>query len=357
MDIMVRHMISQAKYPFAEKVIIVDRKPAFRGKYRVRNRLSNSELDNILEALIADGTIDRVIDVDIHTQRIHEIMSRYFSTAANYIPLHARTGGPIYPTLFGMESLSTDSVLQMDADVFFYTAGISWVKESLQHMARDERLWLMMTHPGPPDGSVGASLGRRNARLAEWDYNLQLWRFQTATTRYFLCNKQKLYGRLRPLRSGSGTAPLEQIIGQALKEHHAYRGALGDLKSWHLHAWHHGDPFPQWAPLLTKAVESGKYPSLQRGQYDLRLDIPGNRNEWEKVLKSNTCNRTVTEKTLCKNSIVSTDKTGKNLSKDFNGHPPIAVIIPIRDRAVSVYEMLSPALTGNPQDLRHRFFW
>ncbi len=285
LNVMARHMISQARYPFAEKTIVVDRRPAFSGKYQSRHKLSDDELNLILENLAADGIVDRVLDVDMQPQHISEITGRYFSAGTDRIPCHAYTGGPIYTTLFGMEAVSSDYVLQMDADVFFYTAGVSWVKESLKIMMQDESLWLMMTHPGPPAGPSGKSLGSRNARLAKWDREHGIWHFKTATTRYFLCNKLKLHGRLRPVKMGSGIAPLELIISHALQQNNAYRGALGDLNSWHLHVWHHGKPFPQWASLLAKAIESGKYPPLQQGNYDLRLDIEKDRREWEATIQ------------------------------------------------------------------------
>jgi hypothetical protein len=225
----------------------------------------------------------------------------------------------------------------------------------------------MMTHPGPPAGPPGKSLGLRNARLAKWDHDFEIWRFRTATTRYFLCKKQKIRGRLRPLRMGSGIAPLEQMISHALQQNRAYRGALGDLDSWHLHAWHHNEPFPKWAAFLVKAIESGKYPSLQRGNYDLRLDIDRDRREWEKIIRSlaeekteytdiaKNVNAAAANNTLKKDvklQITPNNLSGLNQDKistsedllSSGGHvtvakeafadlSQIAVIIPVRDRS------------------------
>jgi len=300
LDIMVRHMISQARYPFAERTIVVDRPPAFTGKYLTRPRASQDGLDQVLEQLLADGVVDHVREVDITPTSVQQVTERYFSKEAHCVPTHAATGGPIYATLFGLESLSTDYVLQMDADILFHAGAVSWVAQALKCMARDPRLWLMMTHPGPPAGLPGKSLGPRNACRATWDDELQIWRFRNAMTRYFLCDRRKLRHRLRLISRSRGCAPLEQCISNALQRHSAFRGNLGDLQSWHLHVWHHGDPFLLWAPLLTRAIEAGHFPTFQRGDYDLRLDRTRDRREWRALLERVVEDATVSTK-LCFN--------------------------------------------------------
>ena len=286
LDIMVRHMISQARYPFVEKTIVIDRRPAFTGKYRVRSKSSHDELNMILDRLLKDRIVDHVREVDMSKAQVVKVMERYFSKDAHHVPTHAATGGPIYTTLFGLESMSTDYVLQMDADIFFYSSSVSWVSQAIKCMDRDPKLWLMMAHPGPPSGKAGRSLGVRNRRCATWDQELSIWRFTSATTRYFLCDRRKLHGRLRSISQRGGCAPLEQLISDALKRFGSFRGALGNLESWHLHAWYHGDPFPQWAPTLAKVIKNGDYPAMQQGEYDMRLDKARDRREWWKVLQS-----------------------------------------------------------------------
>jgi hypothetical protein len=284
LDIMVRHMIAQARYPFTERTLVVDRSPVFPGKFRARPRATPDELDRVLQQLLADAVVDHIRDVDTTPSRFQEIMARYFWKDAHRVPNYASDGGPIYTTLFGIESMTTDLVLQMNSDILFYTGPGSWVEQALQCMARDPRLWLMMTHPGPPAGPPGHSLGLRNARVATWDDELRIWRFRHATARYFLCDRRQLHHRLRIVPLRNGCAPLEQCISLALKQHGAFRGNLGDLSSWHLHAWYHGHPFPLWARALTRAIEVGHFPQFQRGDYDLRLDRARDRREWEALL-------------------------------------------------------------------------
>jgi glycosyltransferase involved in cell wall biosynthesis len=327
------HMIAQARFPFAERVIVVERRPAFTGKYGARPRASDAGLDGVLERLLADGVVDVVREVDASPQRVREIMERYFAGSAHRVDTHAATGGPIYATLFGLESMATDHVLQMDADVFFHTGPASWVERALACMAQDGRLWLMMVHPGPSAGPPGRSLDPRNARRATWDSRLGLYRFRTATTRYFLCDRRKLRGRLLAVETGRGCAPLERCIGAALQRHGAFRGNLGDGESWHLH--------PGWAPPLARAIEDGRVPALQRGNYDLRLDRERDRRAWEALLNelgllSLCCKDMWGKLPTCPTSQRKADTSGISPAKrrrSREGTPPLAVVIPVRDRA------------------------
>jgi glycosyltransferase involved in cell wall biosynthesis len=283
LDVMVRHMAAQACYSFAERVIVVDRPPAFGGKYAARPQVSPESLDAVLDGLLRDGVIDEVRHVDPSPAVQHEITSRYFATPAQ-VPTHSVTGGPIYATLFGLESMRTDYILQMDADILFYTGEGSWVSRALACLMADRQLWMVMTHPGPPCGPPARSLGWQQQAHARWDNEMQLWRFRHATTRYFLCDRRRLRDRVPIVRRASGCAPLEQCLSAALQQNDAYRANLGDLSSWHLHVWYHGAPFPEWASALASTVEAGLAPECQRGQYDLRLDRAFDRAEWSRLL-------------------------------------------------------------------------
>jgi hypothetical protein len=321
LDVMVRHIIRQARYPFAERAIIVDRPAAFTGKFATRPRGSEEELNRVLDGLLQDRVIDCVREVDTDPRVIETVAATYFPQSAGRVPTHAAAGSPIHATLFGLESMSTNYVLQMDADVLFHTGPASWITRALECMQADARLWLMMTHPGPPAGPVGQSLGRVNRGKAVWDGQLGIWRFRHATTRYFLCDRTMLRGRLALVQDLRGVAHLEQCISEALRQNGAFRGNLGDLQSWHLHVWHHGDPFPAWAPTLTAAVEAGSFPPIQRGCYDLRLDHPQHRAQWRQLLEAP--GRRLS-------SGVQDDTPTLPPTSDV---APATVIIPIRDRA------------------------
>jgi len=81
-------------------------------------------------------------------------------------------------------------VAQFDADMLFYTDGESWIARALDVMKAVPDYRLMMTHPGPPAGPEGRSLAGANQRRASWDADMRCWRFNTASTRFFLTDRR-----------------------------------------------------------------------------------------------------------------------------------------------------------------------
>jgi glycosyltransferase involved in cell wall biosynthesis len=335
LNTMVRHMLAQARHEFSERVIVVDRRVNFSGKYRSRPRLEQNDLDQVLDQLLTDKVIDAVRDVDMRPSHVKGIMEQYFRDDADRVPTHAATGGPIYATLFGLESMKCDYVLQMDSDILFHSGLGSWVSKAFDYLSEDPRLWLMMTHPGPPAGPLGRSLVGQNAKSASWDPQRKLWQFRHATTRYFLCDRRRLYGRLRPIFQAGGCVPLEQCISQAMQREGGLRGALGDLESWHMHAWYHGDPFPQWASAIARLVEDGQYPGIQRGNYDLRLDYGPTRRQWAPLVAAlqsdgnGVSNHLPAQQQHVQLAMAHT----KDTTVQLENTAAFAVVIPVRDRA------------------------
>jgi glycosyltransferase involved in cell wall biosynthesis len=326
--VLVPHMLRQAAYPFSERMVVVDPSPEFLGKYKDRPRGSRSELDAALETLLRQGTIDRVIEVARERDAIEPVMIRFFGKAGSKIPTHATSGGPIFATLFGIEAASTDYVLQMDADIFFY-AKTSWVAEALK-LLTDPMVWLVMTQAGPPGGAPGTrhGLGRQNAARAEWDADRRAWRFQSASTRYFLADRRRLYGKLAALWHGGGVLPLEQCLSAALCKHGAYRMNLADGRSWDLHAYYHGAPFSEWASRIACLVERGLVPTLQRGRYDMRLDRPADREAWRALVEAVPRRATGSVQPRFEpGRVASTPSTSADADL------PLAVVIAVRDRA------------------------
>lgn len=333
LGVMVPHMLRQARYPFAERILVVDPRREFAGKYRTRGAVSRQELDRVLDHLKARGEIDRVLEVPYGEDAVATINRAYFGRPG--VPTHATTGGPIYPTLWVMEQAATDLVLQFDANIFFYTDGDSWVARALECMRRDPRYWLMMTHAGPPVGPSGRSLAGANLRRARWDGGRGVWRFHTASTRFFLTDRRKLHGRLQVQGSGGGCLPLEQCIGRALTAHGAFRGDIGNCRSWHLHAYSHADPFPDWAPRLVEAIEQGRYPACQAGLYDLSLDRPRDREQWKAILFRANGARQATPAKPATLGPLRQEPPPRALAIDIRNRPtaPLQVIIPVRDRS------------------------
>jgi len=185
LGVMVPHMLRQARYAFRERIVVVDPRRAFSGKYRARAAGSQQALERALDELLARGEIDRVLEVCYAPDTVAAVNRAWFGRPD--VPTHATSGGHI----------------------LFYTDGDSWVARALACMARDPRCWLAMTHAGPPVGPPGRSLAGANLRRARWDPRLGVWRFGTASTRFFLTDRQRLRGRLPALIGAQGCLPLE----------------------------------------------------------------------------------------------------------------------------------------------------
>jgi hypothetical protein len=281
-------MAAQAKHPLSETLIVVDPRLEFDGKYARRAKSSRAALDRVLGELGARGVIDRVVEATAAPGRVEEVLGRYFGPSERALPTHDVTGSPIFPALLGLEEARTDHVVLMDCDMFFHSSGESWVAAALDVLSDDAQAWLMMTQAGPPAGPLGTllSLGLRNAARATWDERRRLWRFKSASTRYFLTDRRKLRGKLSALWRRAGLLPLETCISHSLERHAAYRGNLALEGSWDLHAHSHDAPFIEWAPAIAELVSRGVAPALQLGNYDLRLDRSEARAAWEALLRA-----------------------------------------------------------------------
>jgi glycosyltransferase involved in cell wall biosynthesis len=284
LEITLPHMLRQARFRFVERLLVLDRRRTFAGKYQSRGRGGEGELDRVVADLLAAGHVDRVVEVDSETDHARGVMARYFGKRG--APAYAATGGPIYATLLGLEEAPVDHVVQFDSDMLFHAAGPSWVEAGLAKLQADDSVWVVMTHAGPPAGPLGAtsSLGSLNSRRSRWDARLGAWRCHTVSTRYFLTDRRRLHGKLAPVPMAGGCAPLEICIGRAMQRHRASRANLALEGSWDLHPYSHEAPFPEWAEAIAAAVERGDVPRGQRGKYDLRLDLPQERQAWADLL-------------------------------------------------------------------------
>lgn len=120
--------------------------------------------------------------------------------------------------------------------------------------------------------------------------------------------------------------------------------------SGHLHAWSHEAPFPQWAAAIRDAVEAGRFPASQRGDYDLRLDRPGPRREWQVLLGQAPSEpearrprfrfrQRVSKAAAPPGGLVVERVAAARVDREPPGEPgeplPISVVLPIRDRGGS----------------------
>lgn len=360
----VPHMIRQARFAFRRRLIAVDRRSTFEGKYRHRASTSQADLDLALNSLVVKGIVDDVLDVDRREAVRDEIMGRYFPGSDEALPEYARTGGPIYPTLFALEQSPTDFVVQMDCDVLFHAPSESWVAHGLDIMQRNSSVVLAMAHPGPPVGAGSKSLIRLNRRQGTWDSTLGAWRFSSATTRYFLCDRRSLRGRLAA-SDAKRRLPLERCITQALRRDRRFRVNVDGSLAWHLHAWSHASPFPEWAEALASLIEQGLYPNCQHGQYDLRLDDAHHRAAWKTLVEKHSDLQSPSRPRSIRAPIERGERAPRPAApttnppcrnkQHFSSFAPLAVVLPVRNRPLEQVERSIDSLywqsAGPPEEI------
>jgi hypothetical protein len=286
LDVVIPHMIRQAKYPFAEVVVIADPRTSFTGKYARRRGQSDSSYRELLARLEQSGIVTRVVWAEATPTDVRAVLGRYFQGGVDGSWSHDVTGAPVYSALLGLEAARHDLVLHMDADMFFHSQAHSWVAEGIAQLDGDVSLWFVMTHAGPPAGPLGTaeSLGDQNRQYAVWDAERQLWRFRHMTSRYFLADRRRLRERLPVVMLDGGLAPLEQCFSAALERAGAFRANLSLEGSWDLHVEDHRPPFPAWARSMAHLIERGLTPPGQRGIYDLNLRRSRWRIPWRALI-------------------------------------------------------------------------
>ena len=143
-----RHMMRQLNFPFVERVATYD--PGRQeGKYAERIQGTQSEVERILERLLADGVIDRVDVVPWTEDEQQRILQKYFG--GRQVDLKDFSGAPIYQYLYAMDACRGDYLFHVDSDMLFYRAGErSWLYDGLDLLKRESRVIVATPQGGPP---------------------------------------------------------------------------------------------------------------------------------------------------------------------------------------------------------------
>jgi hypothetical protein len=286
LSVTVPHMLAQAKFPFAERLLLADPRTSFTGKYAMRAECDFDQYQRVLEDLEARRVVDRVVWASGTPAEVRATLNRYFETPVRDEWSHDRTGAPVYSALLGLELAGHDHVVLFDADMLFHSVGPSWVAEGLAALNRSADTWFVMTHAGPPSAPVDTrqSLGPRNAS-GKWAPESGVWCFKHMTSRYFLADRRRVRGRIPAIAVEGELEPLEVCFSAALKQSGAQRVNLAREGSWDLHVHDHGPPFPAWADRIATLVTRGVVPRQQLGDYDLNLRHGAHRIPWRALLQ------------------------------------------------------------------------
>ena len=277
----VSHLVRTCGDVFRERILLVDVAPPSAG-FRNRPGLGSLEkLQQICGALRTDGFIDRIVPIDYSAPVRGRIYKKYFNRSFGYT--HDLRGAPFYGFLFSFEAAQTEYVVHFDSDMLLYQkSGFDWVSAGIQLLQECEDLMFIAPLSGPP--SSNGNLNQRGVSYQRDDRGF--YRIDAVTGRKFLFEKRRI-AKLLPLKKywvspkrrirgwltrQSPLLQLEIILAETFRERGVFRADLASPNAWTLHTPDHGSAFIAALPEVIRRVETGDYPSIQAGDYDLQLN-------------------------------------------------------------------------------------
>ncbi|WP_296750887.1 glycosyltransferase family 2 protein [Thiobacillus sp.] len=275
-----RHMMRQLNFPFAERIATYD--PGRQeGKYAERIQGTQSEVERILDRLLADGVIDRVDVVPWTEDEQQRILQKYFG--GRQVDLKDFSGAPIYQYLYAMDACRGDYLFHVDSDMLFYRAGErSWIYDGLDLLARESRVVVATPQGGPPQARNW--LERLTGRSFEPKPKSDWHRADFVSTRYFLMDVARFHACL-PLEQAKPGEPLENSFSHTFARKDYARWSMNGYAHWAIHPWRHDANYVRHLDDLIWAVENGLYPFRRTGfQWDMRTEGE-HIEEWLAVLR------------------------------------------------------------------------
>lgn len=115
LGVQVRHLVEQLEGPqaFCERVVVLDRRRT--DFVRQYDEADLGAARSALAQLVADGTIDRVVEVPEGTAEVAALHNRWFDLDAD--DTHTVSGVPVAASLCGFEACTGDYILHVDDDL------------------------------------------------------------------------------------------------------------------------------------------------------------------------------------------------------------------------------------------------
>jgi hypothetical protein len=234
----------------------------------------------LLDSCCAQYSHARAVEVDYSPAVAQRLATKFFGGH----PIHTKDwqGGPFYSYFAGLDAVSNDYVLHMDADMMYGGGSQSWVAEGIQLLRDQQDVLICSPLPGPPtvDGELRSQTLQRepSASLA--------FRTNHISTRIFLIDMQRFYSRMVPLPILR--PPLRRRLVGIIDGNPAWWGGEGILSHvmverslaridflgsppgmWSVHPPYRSAIFYERLPALIEEVESGRVPDEQRGHHDV----------------------------------------------------------------------------------------
>ncbi len=276
-----RHMMRQLDFPFSERIATYD--PGRQeGKYAERIQGTQSEVERILQRLLADAVIDRVDVVPWTDAEQQRILMKYFGD--ENIDLKDFSGAPIYQYLYAMDACSGDYLFHVDSDMLFHRppGARSWIHDGLDLLQQESRVVVATPQGGPPQARNW--LERLTGRSFEAKPKTAWHHASFTSTRYFLMDVARFRACL-PLEQARPGEPLENSLSHTFTRKGYQRWSMNGYTHWAIHPWRHDENYVRHLDDLIWAVENGVYPFHRTGfQWDMRTEGE-HIEEWLAVLR------------------------------------------------------------------------
>jgi hypothetical protein len=137
--IQVRHVVEQLEGPevFHERIVMLDSWRA--GFVRQYDDADLEAARSVLSDLVAERTIDRVLEVPVDADELTALNARWFGLGSS--GPHTTSGAPLAPTLAGIEACSGNYVLHVDDDLLVgrLDRAHAYLREMVEVLERDPR--------------------------------------------------------------------------------------------------------------------------------------------------------------------------------------------------------------------------
>ena len=315
-DAQVRHIVGQLEGPesFLEKIVVTDR---WVGPFARQYDAPNQDVFfQKLEALVEEGTIDRVLVLDENESP--GLNRRWFGIESP--ACRSSNGQPVHVTLYGLERCRGDYVLQVDSDCLVIRQSRSdrYLKRMVDLMKGDER-------------AITVSMPIRHGGTREFTPEGDKGRWRTEV-RCCLLSKQRLQSMLplgNSVKDGMLALSWHRSLDKAIAEldMHSYRG--GDPSTSFIHVPNDRKKNPnEWYNIM-QAVEDGRIPSCQYGNVELVGDLsawlPAREESLVFLVRGRNvpipllrrCLRSIEQQSLQDWGLIIIDAASKNGTADF----------------------------------------
>lgn len=292
------HLVRMCRYPFQQRVLIVDTAALSGDKVNRPGIGSLAQLQEHCDRLLSIGVIDRVLSIDYSPAYQQQTYQNHFGVC--YVrPTHNYKGYPVLGTMFSLDAVPGDYVLHFDSDMLLYQhSSYSWIDAAIRLLRHHPEVMFVRPMAGPPraddrlpTGGIQQSEFHQFSTFGSRVYLMQrdrfhqllplpiLWRSYKHTLLNHLPGSVKTY--LNYWLKRGKLDSWEVMVSRKLQKTSWVRANLDSPLAWTLHPKMRGDEFIQALPDLIERIESGWYPDEQAGDYDLNLPV------WLRSLKSN----------------------------------------------------------------------